>query len=89
MITDVARFSAACNITAGKCEARKGDSRLTGLVREVMTFDGLQYLVIQQNPTTGSTWAGKAQAGHVVYQVIQASNGKYVGVLVDGVLTLY
>lgn len=59
-----------------------------GLNRKTFTDSGRKITAIQQNPRTGSTWAGLAQDGHDVVQ-FRDSNGKYVGVAVDGKVTYY
>lgn len=42
---------------------------------------------LEQNPNTESRWAKLARAGHKVMQFLSA--GRYVGVVVDGKVTLY
>jgi hypothetical protein len=42
---------------------------------------------LEQNPKTESRWAQLARAGHKVMQFLSA--GRYVGVVVDGKVTLY
>jgi hypothetical protein len=42
---------------------------------------------LEQNPKTESRWAQLARAGHKVMQFLSA--GRYIGVVVDGKVTLY
>jgi len=42
---------------------------------------------LEQNPNTNSRWAQLARKGHKVMQFLHA--GRYVGVVVDGKVTLY
>jgi len=42
---------------------------------------------LEQNPNTNSRWAQLARKGHKVMQFLDA--GRYVGVVVDGKVTLY
>ena len=42
---------------------------------------------LEQNPKTDSRWAQLARKGHKVMQFLDA--GRYVGVVVDGKVTLY
>jgi len=42
---------------------------------------------LEQNPNTDSRWAQLARKGHKVMQFLDA--GRYVGVVVDGKVTLY
>jgi hypothetical protein len=57
-------------------------------LREVdFVFDGQPLRGLEQNPKTESRWAQLARAGHKVMQFLSA--GRYVGVVVDGKVTLY
>src|SRR5467141_1756105 len=42
---------------------------------------------LEQNPKTDSRWARLARAGHKVMQFLSA--GRYIGVVVDGRVTVY
>jgi len=42
---------------------------------------------LEQNPNTNSRWAQLARKGHKVMQFLDA--GRYVGVVVDGKVTMY
>ena len=42
---------------------------------------------LEQNPNTDSRWAQLARKGHKVMQFLDA--GRYVGVVVDGKVTVY
>jgi hypothetical protein len=50
-------------------------------------FDGQALRGLEQNPKTESRWAQLARKGHKVMQFLEA--GRYVGVVVDGKVTLY
>ena len=57
-------------------------------LREVdFVFEGEPLRGLEQNPETGSRWAQLARAGHKVMQFLSA--GRYIGVVVDGKVTLY
>ena len=57
-------------------------------LREVdFEFDGQPLRGLEQNPKTESRWAQLARAGHEVMQFLSA--GRYIGVVVDGKVTLY
>jgi hypothetical protein len=49
--------------------------------------DGLEFRGLEQNPQTKSQWAKLAREGAKVMQFLRA--GRYVGVVVDGVLKHY
>src|ERR1700736_789440 len=49
--------------------------------------DGVEFRGLEQNPQTKSRWAKLAREGAKVMQFLQA--GRYVGVVVDGVLKHY
>jgi hypothetical protein len=57
-------------------------------LREVdFVFEGQRMRGLEQNPKTESRWAQLARAGHKVMQFLSA--GRYVGVVVDGKVTMY
>ena len=57
-------------------------------LREVdFVFRGESLRSLEQNPRTGSRWAALARSGAKVIQFL--SSGRYVGVVVDGKVTLY
>jgi len=57
-------------------------------LREVdFVFEGQPLRGLEQNPKTESRWAQLARTGHKVMQFLSA--GRYIGVVVDGKLTLY
>jgi hypothetical protein len=57
-------------------------------LREVdFEFEGQPLRGLEQNPKTESHWAQLARAGHQVMQFLSA--GRYLGVVVDGKVTLY
>jgi hypothetical protein len=57
-------------------------------LREVdFVFEGQPLRGLEQNPRTESRWAELARAGHKVMQFLSA--GRYIGVVVDGKVTLY
>jgi hypothetical protein len=57
-------------------------------LREVdFEFDGQELRGLEQNPKTESRWAQLARKGHRVMQFLEA--GRYVGVVVDGKVTIY
>ncbi len=61
----------------------------SGLKYLQVEINGNVYKLVQQNPKTTSKWAELARTGKEVVQVINASNGKYMGVYVDGVYNKY
>ena len=63
---------------------RTTKSRLAQIDFEV---DGVEFRGIEQNPHTKSRWAKMAREGAKVMQFLRA--GRYVGVVVDGVLKHY
>jgi hypothetical protein len=57
-------------------------------LREVdFAFEGQRLRGLERNPKTESRWAQLARAGHKVMQILSA--GRYIGVVIDGKLTLY
>ena len=50
-------------------------------------FRGEPLRGLEQNPRTGSRWAALARSGAKVMQFL--SSGRYIGVVVDGKVTLY
>jgi hypothetical protein len=57
-------------------------------LREVdFEFEGETLRGLEQNPKTESRWAQLARKGHQVMQFLEA--GRYVGVVVDGNVTMY
>lgn len=57
-------------------------------LREVdFEFEGQRLRGLEQNPNTESRWAKLARAGRKVMQFLSA--GRYVGVVVDGKVTMY
>jgi len=57
-------------------------------------FEGQAIRGLEQNPETGSRWAELARAGKKVMQFLvpvegAPRGGRYIGVVVDGKLTLY
>src|SRR5579864_7650093 len=57
-------------------------------LREVdFQFDGQTLRGLEQNPNTKSRWAQLAREGKKVMQFL--SNGKYIGVVVDGKVRIY
>ncbi len=68
-----------------KCPVRETPRKR---LREVdFVFEGQPLRGVEQNPKTESRWAQLARAGHKVMQFLSA--GRYIGVVVDGKLTLY
>ena len=60
----------------------EGESSRTAVGDSKIALRGLE-----QNPNTESRWAKLARAGHKVMQFLSA--GRYIGVVVDGKVTLY
>lgn len=60
---------------------------VAGLRTKTFTDNGRKITAIEQNPKTNSEWARLAQQGHKVVQFKDATG--YVGVAVDGKVTLY
>jgi NADPH-dependent ferric siderophore reductase len=58
-----------------------------GLRQVDFVFEGEELRGLEQNPKTQSRWAQLARAGKKVMQFLQ--QGRYVGVVVDGKVTLY
>lgn len=57
-------------------------------LREIdFVFQGQTLRGLEQNPKTESRWAQLARQGHKVMQFLDA--GRYVGNVVDGIVTLY
>ena len=50
-------------------------------------LDGVAVRGLEQNPQTSSHWADLARKGHVVMQFL--SEGRYIGNVVNGKVTLY
>ena len=60
------------------------------LLRKTVFKDaGVNIAAIEQNVNTGSYWASLAKAGRQVVQFRPESGGPYIGVAVDGKVTLY
>jgi hypothetical protein len=57
------------------------------LARIDFEVDGVEFRGLEQNPQTKSRWAKMAREGAKVMQFLRA--GRYVGVVVDGVLKHY
>ena len=53
------------------------------------TVDGRDYEAIEQNPEKPSRWGKLAADGHRVVQFRDVESNKYVGVTVDGKVTIY
>lgn len=53
------------------------------------TVDGRDYEAIEQNPEKPSRWGKLAADGHRVVQFRDVESNKYVGVAVDGKVTMY
>ena len=51
--------------------------------------DGRDYEAIEQNPEKPSRWGKLAADGHRVVQFRDVESNKYVGVAVDGKVTMY
>lgn len=58
-----------------------------GLAQVDFEFEGSAYRGLEQNPLTKSRWAEMARKGAKVMQFLQA--GRYIGVVVDGKVTIY
>jgi hypothetical protein len=58
-----------------------------GLRQVDFPFDGHELRGLEQNPETQSQWAQLARAGKRVMQFLEG--GRYIGVVVDGKVTLY
>lgn len=58
-----------------------------GLRQIDFVFKGEELRALEQNPKTQSRWAQLARAGKKVMQFLQ--QGRYIGVVVDGKVTLY
>lgn len=58
-----------------------------GLCQVDFTFNGEPLRGLEQNPETQSRWAQLARAGKKVMQFL--SEGRYIGVVVEGKPTLY
>jgi hypothetical protein len=51
--------------------------------------DGREYEAIEQNPEKPSRWGAMAAEGRQVVQFRDVETNKYVGVVVDGKVTMY
>lgn len=58
-----------------------------GLCQVDFTFEGEPLRGLEQNPETQSRWAQLARSGKKVMQFL--SGGRYIGVVVEGKVTLY
>jgi hypothetical protein len=58
-----------------------------GLCQVDFTFNGEPLRALEQNPETQSRWAQLARGGKKVMQFL--SEGRYIGVVVEGKVTLY
>lgn len=58
-----------------------------GLAQVDFEFEGATYRGLEQNPQTKSRWAELARNGGKVMQFL--SEGRYIGVVVDGRATIY
>jgi hypothetical protein len=58
-----------------------------GLRQVDFVFDSRSLRGLEQNPATRSRWAQLARSGAKVMQFLES--GRYVGVVVDGKVTLY
>ena len=81
-------------LVEGKKEVEVGGKRFAvqetprKRLREVdFEFAGRTLRGLEQNPKTESRWAQLARKGHKVMQFLEA--GRYVGVVVDGKVTMY
>ena len=88
----VAVWRQAMNEAADAVElaGRRFPVRLTprqGLREVDFVFRGQSLRGLEQNPKTGSRWAALARSGAKVMQFL--SSGRYVGVVVDGKVTMY
>jgi hypothetical protein len=61
----------------------------SGLRTKRFEVDGNEFLAIEQNPNTGSEWAREARAGKQVVQFKSLPDNNYVGVSVNGNVTIY
>ena len=77
--------AAAAEIDGVKYPAKR--TARTHLWQVDFAFEGRPLRGIEQNPNTKSRWAQLARSGKRVMQFLNA--GRYVGVVVDGKLTLY
>ncbi len=76
-------------VAAGCRRLRVG--RIGGLRLRSVKFDmnGAEYLAIEQNPEKPSEWAKLAREGRQVVQFKDVAANRFVGVAVDGKVTLY
>ena len=64
-----------------------GQTARRGLRQVDFTFEGEPLRGLEQNPETQSRWAQLARSGKEVMQFL--SGGRYIGVVVEGKVTLY
>jgi hypothetical protein len=62
-------------------------SLVDGVENVTLDLDGATVRGLEQNPQTSSHWADLARKGHIVMQFL--SEGRYIGNVVDGKVTLY
>lgn len=77
--------AAAAEIDGKKYPATR--TAATRLWQVDFTFEGRPLRGLEQNPKTKSRWAELARSGKRVMQFLDG--GRYLGVVVDGKLTLY
>jgi hypothetical protein len=77
----------AAEVELGGEKFRVRETPRKGLREVDFVFEGQPLRGLEQNPNTESRWAKLARAGHKVMQFL--SEGRYIGVVVDGKVTLY
>ena len=94
LLSGVARefFTGNISIRGRTIPVAKTTVKKLGVVTFLETDSNRLFTAIEQNPETGSRWAGLARAGHKVVQFKELhdrhDDGKYIGVAVDGNVTL-
>jgi len=81
------RGEVPCAREAAKAFARGGFCVSRGPSRKAVRDTKIELRGLEQNPNTESRWAKLARAGHKVMQFLSA--GRYIGVVVNGKVTLY
>jgi len=89
-LTDVWRQALVENADTVELEGKYYPVRQTPkrLLRQIdFVFEGKEIRGLEQNPGTKSRWAQMARSGKKVMQFL--SNGRYIGNVVDGKVTVY
>lgn len=76
-------------VAAGCRRLRVGRIGAQGLRSVKFDMNGAEYLAIEQNPQKPSRWGRLAREGRQVVQFKDVAANRFVGVAVDGEVTVY